>query len=86
MLSGFDYIVTKINNSFSFRYKRDRIMPKKVFNSTNRRNDFQFALVSQCLLNLFSPEQRQNSTKVVLSSDYIVLYWFIDMPIGDSVL
>lgn len=61
-------------------------MPKKVFNSTNRRNDFQCALVSQCLLNLFSLEERKNSTKVVSSSDYIVLYWFIDIPIGDSVL
>lgn len=62
-------------------------MPKKVFNSTNRGNDFQFARFSVfTLLNLFSPEETKNSPEIVSSSDYIVLYWFIDMPIRDSVL
>lgn len=29
-MMGFDYIVREINNSFNFRYKRDKSMPKKV--------------------------------------------------------
>lgn len=59
-------------------------MPKKVFNSTNRGNDFRFALVSQCLITESLLQHIKKFPEVVSSSDYIVLYWFIDMPIRDS--